>query len=151
MLSHILTAQKKKFSIKDFFSKCDQIFRKLDFTQEILNGKLHFLCSICYHFYWLIKKVFSINDNIAILYFCSWEKISIATSSMCFIFKQQNKKSVYFLKIWINLNNLKYGFCAFIDTFDWYLFQLIVLSKPDFNCCSNFELSSKYFEITAIT
>ena len=30
------TAQKMKFSIKDFFSKCDQ---------EILNGKLHFLCS----------------------------------------------------------------------------------------------------------
>ena len=25
----ILTAQKMKFSIKDFFSKCDQIYRKL--------------------------------------------------------------------------------------------------------------------------
>ena len=37
-----------KFSIKDFFSKCDQIRGKLDlvtFTEEILNGKLHFLCS----------------------------------------------------------------------------------------------------------
>ena len=31
----INTARKTKFSIKDFFSKCD----------EILNGKLHFLCS----------------------------------------------------------------------------------------------------------
>ena len=30
------TAQKMKFSIKDFFSKCDQIRRKL-----------HFLCSVC--------------------------------------------------------------------------------------------------------
>ena len=30
------TTQKIKFSIKDFFSKCDQI----------LNGKLHFLCSV---------------------------------------------------------------------------------------------------------
>ena len=30
-----------KFSIKDFFSKCDQI----TFTEEIRNGKLHFLCS----------------------------------------------------------------------------------------------------------
>ena len=30
------TAQNNKFSIKDFFSKCDQI----------LNGKLHFLCSV---------------------------------------------------------------------------------------------------------
>ena len=36
-----------KFSIKEFFSKCDQIRRKLrilvTFTEEILNGKLHFL------------------------------------------------------------------------------------------------------------
>ena len=32
------TAQKMKFSIKDFFSKCDQI----------LNIKLHFLCSVSY-------------------------------------------------------------------------------------------------------
>ena len=30
-----------KFSIKDFFSKCDQS----TFTEEILNGKLHFLSS----------------------------------------------------------------------------------------------------------
>ena len=37
------TAQKTKFSIKDFFSKCDQIWSNLvTFTQEILNGKLHF-------------------------------------------------------------------------------------------------------------
>ena len=35
-----------KFSIKDFFSKCDQIRSVLKkFTKEILNGKLHFLCS----------------------------------------------------------------------------------------------------------
>ena len=27
--------------MKDFFSKCDQ----RTFTEEILNGKLHFLCS----------------------------------------------------------------------------------------------------------
>ena len=42
------TAQKMKFSNKNFFSKCDQICRKLDltaFTEEILNEKLHFLCS----------------------------------------------------------------------------------------------------------
>ena len=34
-----------KFSIKDFFSKCDQIRRKQDlltFTEKILNRKLHF-------------------------------------------------------------------------------------------------------------
>ena len=42
------TAQKTKLSIKDFFSKCDQIRTTADlvtFTEEILNGKLHFLCS----------------------------------------------------------------------------------------------------------
>ena len=32
-----ITEQKRKFSIKDFFSKCE----------EILNRKLHFLCSAC--------------------------------------------------------------------------------------------------------
>ena len=36
-----LTAQKIKFSIKDFFSKCDQIWFE-HFTEEILNPKLHF-------------------------------------------------------------------------------------------------------------
>ena len=34
-------AQEMKISIKDFFSKCDQIL----FTEEILKGKLHFLCN----------------------------------------------------------------------------------------------------------
>ena len=43
-------AQKLKFSINDFFSKCDQIRRKhlylqVTFTEEILNGKHHFVCS----------------------------------------------------------------------------------------------------------
>ena len=33
----VCAAQKMKFSMKDFFSK---------FTEEILNGKLHFLCSM---------------------------------------------------------------------------------------------------------
>ena len=42
------TAQKKKFSIKDFSSKCDQIRSFLadlvTFTEEILNRKINFLC-----------------------------------------------------------------------------------------------------------
>ena len=41
------TAQKMKFSIKDFSSKCDQTAKAADlvtFTGEILNGTLHFLC-----------------------------------------------------------------------------------------------------------
>ena len=41
------TTQKMKFSIKDFSSKYEQIRRKLKkFTEEILNGKLLFLCSV---------------------------------------------------------------------------------------------------------
>ena len=44
------TAQKMKFCIKDFFSKCDQICKEaadlVTFTEEILNGKVHFLCSV---------------------------------------------------------------------------------------------------------
>ena len=42
------TTQKMKFSIKDFFSKRDQIRSSADlvtFTEEILNGKRRFLCS----------------------------------------------------------------------------------------------------------
>ena len=34
-----------KFFIEDFFSKCDQIRRKHGLGQ-ILNEKLHFLCSV---------------------------------------------------------------------------------------------------------
>ena len=41
--------KKMKFSIEDFFSKCDQIRKKtadfVTFTEEILNGKLRFLWS----------------------------------------------------------------------------------------------------------
>ena len=44
-----VTSQKMKFYIKDFFSKCDQIrsFQSaVTFSEEILNGKLHVLCSV---------------------------------------------------------------------------------------------------------
>ena len=41
----IITAQKMKFFIKDCFSKILQFPADLvTFTEEILNGKLHFLC-----------------------------------------------------------------------------------------------------------
>ena len=50
--SLITYCTKMKFSIKDFSSNCDQIrgfvrFRAdlVTFTEEILDGKLHFLCS----------------------------------------------------------------------------------------------------------
>ena len=49
------TAQKMKFSITDSFSKCDHqnimcyISMVLYFTctEEMCNGKLNFLCSVC--------------------------------------------------------------------------------------------------------
>ena len=45
----LCTAQKVKCSIEGFFSKCDQIRKfpadMVTFTEEILNGKFHFLCS----------------------------------------------------------------------------------------------------------
>ena len=44
----IYTAQKIKFSIKNFFSKFDRIRNVADFTftEEIYNEKIHFLCSV---------------------------------------------------------------------------------------------------------
>ena len=40
------TAQKNEVFHKGFLQKCEQIRRKMvAFTEEILNGKLHFLCS----------------------------------------------------------------------------------------------------------
>ena len=35
-----------KFSIEDFFSKCDQIADLVTSTEGIYNGKVHFLCSV---------------------------------------------------------------------------------------------------------
>ena len=47
------TSQKIKFSIKDFFSRCDFTEEETEetaglvtFTEETLNGKLHLLCSV---------------------------------------------------------------------------------------------------------
>ena len=42
-----LAAQKMEFSVKDSFSKCDQIRRKLRIWSHLLkkSGKLHFSCS----------------------------------------------------------------------------------------------------------
>ena len=45
----VINAQKMKFSIKDLFSKCDHIpVNLVTFTEEILNGTLHFLRSVDY-------------------------------------------------------------------------------------------------------
>ena len=47
-IKKLYTAQKIKFPIKDFFSKCDQfrIWSHLLRNEEILNGKVHFLCGV---------------------------------------------------------------------------------------------------------
>ena len=37
--------------------------------------------------------------------------------------------------------SLKFVFCADNSGFDRYLFQLIILLKPDFDCCNNYALS----------
>ena len=34
-------------AVKDFFSKCYHLTDLVIFTEEILNGKLHDLCSVC--------------------------------------------------------------------------------------------------------
>ena len=44
-LMWIHNVQKMKFSIKDFFSKRDQICRKLRIWSHLPKRKLHFLCS----------------------------------------------------------------------------------------------------------
>ena len=48
----MLHCTKMKFSIKNFFSKCDLIDKTADlvsFTEEIFNRKFHFLCGeTCY-------------------------------------------------------------------------------------------------------
>ena len=68
MKRYSVTAQKMKFSIKDFFSKCDQIRMEtvdlVKFTEEILNGKLRFLCSVCQtHLEAFIQRVTSRNES----------------------------------------------------------------------------------------
>ena len=48
-----------------------------------------------------------------------------------------NDKTTTLFTLWKPGSNKesKYGFGACIVTFYWYLSQLIVLLKPDFNCC----------------
>ena len=44
-MERLLVHKKMKFSIKDFFSKCDKVRGFVTFTEEIPNVKLQFLCS----------------------------------------------------------------------------------------------------------
>ena len=70
----LLTAQKMKFSITDFF---------VAFTEEILNGKLHFLCSVLsvvWVYSMLLEQVQSIKLRfIYYLFFMSlkWDRLQL--------------------------------------------------------------------------
>ena len=65
-MENTFTAQEIKFSIKAFFSKCDQSVGNCGFvvtcTEEILNGKLNFLCRV--HANKLISKLIKLNKNV---------------------------------------------------------------------------------------
>ena len=62
------TAKKMKFSIKDFFSKCDQTRRKLRIWSRFLNKSLTknfiFLCSVSKNFFSVTKSDFREIDMI---------------------------------------------------------------------------------------
>ena len=54
------TAQKMKFSIKDFFSKCDQIRRKLRIWSHLLKKSLKenfIFCAVTYQHRFMIKHL----------------------------------------------------------------------------------------------
>ena len=55
-----LAAQKMKFSIKDLFSKCNQIRKKLRIWSHLLKKSLMenfiFLCSVCSFYCCLVKE-----------------------------------------------------------------------------------------------
>ena len=70
-LSRYITAQKIKFSIEDFFSKCDQIRRKLRIWSHLLKKSLteNFIFMQCI---WLAnhRNVFRIQCNTYDVVFC---------------------------------------------------------------------------------
>ena len=58
----IVTAQKMKFSIKDFFSKCDQIRRKLRIWSHLLKKSLmenFIFCAVYDNFNPMKKKFYT--------------------------------------------------------------------------------------------
>ena len=67
----LITAQKMKFSITDFFSKYDQIRRQLRIWSHLLkksvNGRLHFLCSGWFMKYGSLKWNSSLKETALML------------------------------------------------------------------------------------
>ena len=59
---------------------------------------------------------------------------------LCVSFLYAKTKSLFTLWKLGSTKWFKYRFCANNSGFDKYLFQLIVLLKPDFNCVNDFAL-----------
>ena len=70
-----ITAQKIKFSIKDFFSKCDQIHRKLRIWSHLLKKSLTENCIFCamYMYFFSFRYMFD-ADTLLVCKQC-WEEI----------------------------------------------------------------------------
>ena len=67
LLCAISTAQKMKLSIKDFFSKCDQICRKLRIWSHLLTKSLMenfiFWCSVPFFIYFLQSESDCVSND----------------------------------------------------------------------------------------
>ena len=82
----------------------------------------------------------SIDHNIIIFYFSSRKIISFKTCSLWFI----DKAKCLFISWKLgSIKKYKYQLILSLDTFGWYLFQIIVLLKPDFNYSRCFALEHK--------
>ena len=69
-----------KFSIKDFFSKL------VTFTEKILNGKLHILCSV----------IFSLKDFITLIPLSEWSADYLKPFELCYMKKKYCQDNIKF-------------------------------------------------------
>ena len=74
---------------------------------------------------------------------CNLFFLQLEENILCNLFEKHyfqtiKQKYAYSLKLRSTWKS-KYQFCASINTFDWYLYHLILLLKPD--CCNSFTLS----------
>ena len=98
------TAQKMKFSIRDFFSKCDQIRMKLriwpHFLKKILDAALHFLCSVkvMYISGYLIRSIMLNNMTFDIYLSYVWQ-LSVHQEFLIMCRRYQLNKFISFTKL----------------------------------------------------
>ena len=81
------------------------------------------------------KKFYDQSEHYNIL-----KNVTLNVTFYHFHFQKRIQKSLF--TPWKLESNkwFKYWFCAYVFGSDWYLFQLIVLLKPGFNCRRNFAL-----------